>query len=126
MSTITDVRTVAVTVADQDHALGFYRDTLGFEVRLDGDAGPLRWIEVAPVGAAVSIALTAGEPAQDVTETGIRFTAPDAAAEHHSLTERGVDVGELLRWPGVPAMFSFNDPDGNQYIVVEHTQEDPT
>jgi lactoylglutathione lyase len=125
MTTITDVRTIGVTVTDQDRALGFYRDTLGFDVRLDGDASPRRWIEVAPTGAAVSLALTTGDGDGDeetITETGIRFTVPDAAAEHTALTQRGIGVGELLRWPGVPPMFAFDDPDGNRFVVVEQPE----
>lgn len=122
MTTITDVRTIGVTVTDQDQALGFYRDTLGFDVRLDADAGPMRWIEVAPTGAAVSLALTAGDRDEAITETGIRFTVPDAAAEHTALTQRGIAVGELLRWPGVPPMFTFDDPDGNRFVVVENPE----
>ena len=31
------------------------------------------------------------------------------------------DVGELLRWPGAPAMFSFRDLDGNGMEVIEAT-----
>ncbi|MEO6998584.1 MAG: hypothetical protein ABI112_10915 [Terracoccus sp.] len=27
----------------------------------------------------------------------------------------GVDVDDILRWPGVPAMFAFRDPDGNAF-----------
>lgn len=119
MSTITDIRTVGITVADQDEAIAFYRDTLGFDVRLDVD-GPTRWIEVAPVGADVSLALVAGDrPAAEVTETGIRFNVPDAAAERDALSARGVSVGELLTWPGVPPMFTFDDPDGNRFVIIE-------
>jgi uncharacterized glyoxalase superfamily protein PhnB len=33
---------------DPDAALAFYRDTLGFEVRLDVGRGPKRWITVGP------------------------------------------------------------------------------
>jgi uncharacterized glyoxalase superfamily protein PhnB len=33
---------------DQDSALAFYRDTLGFEVRLDVGYGGMRWITVGP------------------------------------------------------------------------------
>jgi hypothetical protein len=40
-------------------------------------------------------------------------------AEHATLLARGVEVGELLRWDGVPPMFSFDDPDGNRYYIVE-------
>ena len=39
-TTITDVRTVAVTVTNQDQALAFYVDTLGFEKRLDAPISP--------------------------------------------------------------------------------------
>jgi lactoylglutathione lyase len=125
MTTITDVRTIGVTVTDQDRALGFYRDTLGFDVRLDGDAGPMRWIEVAPTGSAVSLALTAGDRDEEtITETGIRFTVPDAKVEHTALTQRGISVGELLHWPGVPPMFTFDDPDGNRFVVVEQPEKE--
>ena len=49
---ITDVRTVGVAVTQQDRALEFYVDRLGFEKRLDVPMGQgARWIEVAPPGA---------------------------------------------------------------------------
>jgi catechol 2,3-dioxygenase-like lactoylglutathione lyase family enzyme len=35
---------------DPDASLAFYRDTLGFEVRLDVGSGKMRWITVGPVG----------------------------------------------------------------------------
>jgi lactoylglutathione lyase len=126
MTTITDVRTIGIAVADQNQALKFYRDTLGFEVRLDGVAGDMRWLEVAPPGATVSLALTTsiGETTSN-RETGIRFVVPDATTEHTALRTGGVSVGELLAWPGVPPMFTFDDPDGNQFVVVEQTDEDP-
>jgi lactoylglutathione lyase len=121
-TSITDVRTVGVTVTNQDDALAFFVDTLGFEQRLDAPISPtMRWVEVAPPGAKTSIALTAAEATTaDVgTDTGVRFTVPNAAAEHAALRERGVDVGDLLRWEGIPPMFSFDDPDGNRFYIVE-------
>ncbi|MEU4450229.1 VOC family protein [Nocardioides sp. NPDC023903] len=121
MSTITDIRTIGITTSDQDKAITFYRDTLDFVVRLDVD-GPTRWIEVAPAGADVSLALVAGDrEAGEVTETGIRFNVPDAAAARETLSARGVSVGELLLWPGVPPMFTFDDPDGNRFVILEQT-----
>jgi lactoylglutathione lyase len=121
MTTITDVHTIAITVADQDDALAFYVDRLGFEKRLDAPISPtMRWIEVAPVGATASIALNAADGSVDPRrDTGIRFTVPDAEAEHTGMRERGVDVGELLRWEGAPPMYSFDDPDGNRFYVIE-------
>ncbi len=42
---------VIVPVADQDQALAFYVEKLGFDKRLDGESPAGRWIEVAPPGA---------------------------------------------------------------------------
>jgi lactoylglutathione lyase len=120
-TTIDDVRTIGVNVADQDAAIDFYVTKLGFEKRLDAPISPTtRWIEVAPPRAATSIALQAADDAADVGgDTGIRFTVPDADAEHATMRERGVQVGEMLRWEGVPPMYTFDDPDGNRFYVVE-------
>jgi predicted enzyme related to lactoylglutathione lyase len=121
MTTITDVRAIGINVRDQDQALSFFTETLGFEKRLDAAISPtMRWITVAPPGAGTSIALIASEDGQDVgTDTGIRFTVPDAAAEHTAMAAGGVAVGELLQWPDVPPMFAFDDTDGNRFYIVE-------
>ena len=95
--------------------------TLGFDKRLDADmAGGRRWIEVAPGGSAITIALVAahqGVPAG--VETGIRFTAADADAAQAAMRASGVDADDVLRWPGVPPMFAFRDQDGNGMEIVE-------
>jgi catechol 2,3-dioxygenase-like lactoylglutathione lyase family enzyme len=118
---ITGVRTVGVPVTDQDRALDFYVGTLGLEKRLDADmGGGRRWIEVAPAGAATSIALVrAREGLPAGVETGIRFVSPDADAVHAGLRASGVDAGEVSRWEGVPPMFAFRDLDGNGMEIVE-------
>jgi lactoylglutathione lyase len=118
---INGVRTIGVPVTDQDRALRFYVETLGFERRLDVPmGGGKRWIEVAPPGAAVSIALVkAHEGVPAGGETGVRFTTPDADADHAELVARGVDVDDVLRWPGVPPMFALRDQDGNGLEIVE-------
>ena len=119
---ITQIRSVAITVDDQDRALGFYVGTLGFEVRIDTGPGPAgRWIEVAPPGGATSIALIAApEAGHGGVDTGIRLTTADVASDHVALRAAGVDVDpELSRWPGVPPMFSFRDPEGNILYALE-------
>ena len=129
-TTITDIGTVGIPVGDQDKALEFFTGTLGFEKRLDLRAGEnFRWVTVAAPGAAVSVAListdsktaTAGKTGGEGVgqDTGIRFMVPDAEAEHTAMRERGIEVGELLRWPGVPPMYEFKDPDGNRFEIVE-------
>ena len=118
---IVDVRTVGVPVTDQERALEFYVEKLGFAKQLDVPFGDgKRWIEVAPPGATTTIALVpsrAGVPAG--VETGIRFTTQDADAEQVDLRARGVDADEVLRWPGAPPMFAFRDQDGNGLEIVE-------
>lgn len=118
---ITGVHTVGVPVSDQDRAIDFYVSTLGLEKRMDADmGGGRRWIEVAPPGGTTTIALIRsheGLPAG--VETGIRLLAVDAGAMHASLRASGVEVDEVLRWPGVPPMFAFRDQDGNGMEVVE-------
>ena len=41
------------------------------------------------------------------------------AEEHADLRGRGVEVGEMLRWPEAPAMFALRDPDRNGLEIVE-------
>jgi lactoylglutathione lyase len=117
---ITGVRTVSIPVDDQEAALRFYTGTLGFALRRDNPTpGGGRWIELAPGGADTVVTL---EPAgADVTRgaIGIRFTTDDAEAAHAALAAAGVDTDAILRWPGVPAMFAFRDPDGNAFSITE-------
>jgi len=120
---ITQVGTVIVPVSDQDRAIDFYTDKLGFEKRTDmpfGDGD--RWVEVAPPGAATTIALVPpreGNPTGVETRTG--FTTEDVDADHASLRARGVDVDpEVMRMGDpVPPMFFFRDQDGNSFLIVE-------
>ncbi|WP_251153094.1 VOC family protein [Cellulosimicrobium sp. Marseille-Q4280] len=121
MTSLTGVHTVAIPVADQDRALAFYTGTLGFELRLDAELQEgLRWIEVAPPGAATSVALVAaGDGLPSGVDTGIRLATADAAGDHALLAGAGADVDELLLWEGVPPMFSFRDPDANTIYVTQ-------
>src|SRR5260370_18126770 len=87
MTRIRGVHTVSVPTTDQDRALGFYVDVLGFEKRLDVPFGEAqRWIEVAPKGATTTVALApahAGVPT--AVTTPIRLATPDAGRDHPPL-----------------------------------------
>lgn len=122
---ITGLRTVGVPVTDQDRAVTFYVDGLGLDKRVDAPVEQLqgRWIEVAPAGSVTTIALVpTHREGHAGVETGIRLTTADAAAMHRDLRERGVDVGDLLRWDDVPTMFTLRDPDGNGLEIVEQKE----
>jgi lactoylglutathione lyase len=117
---ITGIRTVSIPVDDQDAALRFYVETLGFtKLRDHPTPNGGRWIELAPGDDSVIVTL---EPAAANVARGaiaIRFTTDDAEAARAELQAARVDTDEILRWPGVPAMFAFRDADGNAFSITE-------
>jgi catechol 2,3-dioxygenase-like lactoylglutathione lyase family enzyme len=119
---INQVGTVMVPVSDQERALEFYVDKLGFEKRTDTPFGDgERWLEVAPPGAATTIALITpreGEPTGIMTR--VALSTEDIDADHSDLLARGVDAdAEVMRMGSpVPPMFFFRDQDGNQLFIV--------
>jgi catechol 2,3-dioxygenase-like lactoylglutathione lyase family enzyme len=135
---ISQVGTVFVPVADQDRALEFYVDKLGFEKRADFPYGEgSRWVEVAPSGSTIAIALvppSEGEsPGGDAAYCAL--ATEDIEAAHATLRARGVDVDAEIgrtgtRRPGlvsieatvadpVPPQFFFRDLDGNRFLIVQ-------
>src|SRR3954447_11797726 len=121
-TTVTQIGVAMFTVADQDAALAFYTDKLGFEVRSDvrfGENNAMRWLEVAPPGSKARLALT---PPMHATPGGgaIGIETADLKHEHERLSGiGGVDVdAEVMSMPGTPSMFSLRDPDGNNIWVV--------
>ncbi len=122
---IVQVATTMVPVSDQDRAIEFYTEKLGFEKRSDvpfGDGN--RWVEVAPRGATTTIALVQpmeGESAG--IESRVALDSRDIEADHTTLRDRGVDVdAEVVRMGGpVPPMFFFRDQDGNRLLIVERS-----
>src|SRR3954453_2312850 len=121
---INQIGTVIIPVADVDRALDFCVGKLGFEKRLDVPfGGDYRWVEVAPAGAATTIAIAPPPPNGSAgnRETGIALNTDDADASHAELRDRGVDVDAEVSRMGdpVPPMFWFRDPEGNSLLVVE-------
>ena len=138
MTCITQVATVFVPVSNQDRALEFYLDKLGFEKRVDFTYGGIhRWIEVAPPGSTNSIALV--PPSEGKSAGGDRtycaFTTTDIESDHATLRARGVDVDAKIARKGsgrsglisievivedpVPPQFFFRDIDGNRFLIVD-------
>jgi lactoylglutathione lyase len=122
-TTVTNIGVAMFTVADQDAALAFYTEKLGFEVRGDtrfGENGEYRWVEVAPPGSTARLALNPpmnNEPGG----AGIGIETPDVLGEHARLSAiGGIDLDpEPMRSPGAPLLFMMRDPDGNHIAVVE-------
>jgi predicted enzyme related to lactoylglutathione lyase len=118
------VATVIVPMSDQDGAVAFYCDTLGFEKRVDIPFGNgYRWIEVGLGEEATTVAL-APPPENAATgnrETGISLQTDDIDAYHAQLKASGVDVDAEVSRMGdpVPPMFWFRDREGNTLMVVQ-------
>lgn len=119
----TRVLSVSVPVADQDDALRFYTEVLGCELRTDVEVWPgARLIEVVPPGSGVALVLL---PSDSEIPVAIRLGTSDAQQAHDTVRAAGVTVHnqELVRMEGVPAMFSFTDPDGNGLVYLQDTDQ---
>ena len=122
-TTVTNIGVAMFAVSDQDAALAFYTEKLGFELREDapfGENGEMRWIEVAPPGSKARLALNppmGGQPGGG----SIGIETADVLGEHARLSAiGGIDLDpEPMRVPGAPLMFMLRDPDGNVVVVVE-------
>ena len=122
-TTLSNIGVAMFTVVDQDAALAFYVEKLGFELRSDtpfGEHGEMRWVEVAPPGSHARLALNppmGNEPGGG----SIGVETPDVLGEHARLRAiGGIDLDpEPARIPGAPLLFMLRDPDGNHVAVVE-------
>ena len=125
-----------VWVTDQDEALAFYRDVLGFEVRTDvtiPEFGNMRWLSVALPGQDIVLQLTAfdlphmDEATRDqiaqVLAKGYNppliFEVDDCRATIERLRERGVDITQEPedQFYGVDA--GIRDPSGNSIRITQ-------
>jgi uncharacterized glyoxalase superfamily protein PhnB len=125
-------------VHDQDEALAFYTEKLGFEVRSDAtlpELGDFRWLTVSPPDQPdVAIVLMAipGPPVMDedvakqvrsLMATGfagaIFLTTEDCQASYEELKARGVEFTEEPeeRPYGIDA--GFRDPSGNSFRLTQ-------
>jgi catechol 2,3-dioxygenase-like lactoylglutathione lyase family enzyme len=117
------VGTIIVPVSNQDEAIAFYTEKLGFEKRSDTPFGNGdRWVEVGPAGHTTTLALVPPREGEEVgISTRVALSSTDIDADHTTLQERGVDVdAEVMRMGGpVPPMFWFRDQDKNSYLIVQ-------
>jgi predicted enzyme related to lactoylglutathione lyase len=125
-------------VQDQDEALAFYTNNLGWEVRADvtmPEMGNFRWLAVGPVGQEdFSVVLMAipgppvfepetAEAVRDLTAKGasgtIFLSTEDCRASYEELKARGVEFVDTPeeRPYGIDA--SFRDPSGNHIRLTQ-------
>ena len=113
---------VTIPVSDQDRALPFYTEKLGFEVITDQPFGNgLRWIQLRPPGGSADIVLFTppGHENRVGTFQNVAFTCDDVRGTSEALKERGVAFVEDAKradWGGMQAI--FKDPDGNVFVLA--------
>jgi uncharacterized glyoxalase superfamily protein PhnB len=130
--------TTQLWVNDQDEALAFYTEKLGFEVRMDvtmAEMGDFRWLTVGPVGQPdIAIVLMAipGPPVMDAeTADEVRklmakgfagtvfLTTDDCYAAHDELVGRGVEFAEQPEERPYGIDSGFRDPSGNNFRLTQ-------
>jgi catechol 2,3-dioxygenase-like lactoylglutathione lyase family enzyme len=122
------LHTAAVIVDDQDAALEFYCNVLGWSKGIDNMMGEdFRFLTVVPPGHETGMVLSqphiAGRPspgADTPADAGINLVSTDMLAECAQLKERGVVFGqepEPMPWGGHGA--TFQDPWGNRFFITD-------
>lgn len=122
---LTHIALTTVYVTDQDKALDFYVNKLGFEKRREQHFGPgIRWIEVAIPGTQTAITLYKAEDEEDRAHLGkptkMVLATDDVQAAYEALKAQGVHFTEaptLKPWGRKQALFV--DQDQNGFSLVE-------
>lgn len=133
---------VQIWVLDQDQALDWYTNTLGFEVREDvtvPELGNFRWLSVGPPGqedVKVTLMAIPGQPVFDAeTEKAIKdvltrgaagglfFETDDIQGTYERLKERGVEFTDEPTERPYGIDTGFRDPFGNHFRMMQATAE---
>ena len=135
---LTQLNYTQVWVHDQDEALAFYVDKLGFELREDvtvPELGNFRWLTVGPPAQpdiAVTLMAIPGPPVMDAASAkqlrdllgkgfaGTLFlTTDDVHASYEELKARGVEFLEEPEERPYGIDSGFRDPSGNQFRLTQ-------
>ena len=111
---------VAVPVSDDDRAIKFYTDQVGFHLDHDQQVSDdLRFIQLTPSGSACSIVIGKGiTDMKPGSQKGLQMVIKDAQKAHNELASRGVEVSDVEVMPWGSFVF-FSDPDGNKWALQQ-------
>jgi catechol 2,3-dioxygenase-like lactoylglutathione lyase family enzyme len=114
------IKFVGIPVSDQQRALEFYTNALGFRVVTDQPFDDKqRWIElgIGRSSSGLTLFTPEGHENRIGTFTGISFVADDVKATFREMSAKGVTFiqePQEADW-GTAAVFA--DPDGNQFVL---------
>jgi uncharacterized glyoxalase superfamily protein PhnB len=118
------VSTVTIAVADQDEALAWYTEKLGFEKKMDVRSPPFRWLTVAPPQQVdVEFLLASWFPDRIGKNATWVLSTRDCQGGYEELKANGVEFSqkpEPRPW-GIEAIFT--DLYGNKYALVQETAQ---
>ncbi|MGA3211310.1 MAG: VOC family protein [Terriglobales bacterium] len=116
---IRGIKFASVPVRDQEKALKFYTEKLGFEILTDQPFGDQRWIELGIPGAETQLVLFTppGHEKNIGDFQPMVFWSDDVNKTYSELSAKGVEFAQPPKtehW-GTSAMFT--DPDGNKFLL---------
>lgn len=117
---------VMVYVYNQDEAVKFWTEKVGFTVISEEDNGEgMRWIEVAPQKDSETTIVLHNKEVIEKMNSGINLGTPsllfftkDIEKLYKKLTNNNVTVGEIIDMP-TGKTFNFADSEGNYFAVIE-------
>ena len=117
---ITHVKFVGIPVRDQERALKFYTEALGFEVVTDQRFNETqRWIELRIGNSQTRVSLFTPEGHEDRIGTFFNgsIACDDVEATYRQLSQRGVEFTQEPQKQPWGTFAKFKDPDGNQFVL---------
>ena len=117
---ITQVKFVGIPTRDQDRALKFYTEKLGFEVSTDQVFNAQeRWIElrIGNSGTRVVLFTPEGHESRIGSFFNGSFACDDVSATYRQLKARGVEFDKPPEKQPWGEFAIFKDPDGNQFVL---------
>ena len=116
---IRQLKFVGVPTSDQDRALVFWTQKMGFKVATDQPMGKQRWIELTIPGAQTGIVLFTPEGHEDRIGTFFNgsFACDDVDYTYNQLKDRGVEFAGPPEKQPWGTFAKFMDPDGNTFVL---------
>ena len=117
---ITQLKFVGIPTKDQDRALEFYTEKLGFAVSTDQIFdGKQRWIELRVANSATRVVLFTPDGHEDRIGTFFNgsFACDDVPATYRQLKARGVEFVSEPQKQHWGEFAVFKDPDGNKFVL---------
>jgi len=117
---IRQIKFVGIYVSDQDRALAFYTEKLGFKVVTDQPMGEKqRWIELRIPGAETGVVLFTPDGHEDRIGSFFNgsFASDDVVKTYEELKGRGVEFSGPPQTQPWGTFATFMDPDGNRFVI---------